>query len=190
MANFGFSVSETEYSDRGNFDVMPKGEYSLKATEAELKDTANKDGKYLATTFEVVKPAEFAGRKVWQNFNIFNPSEKAEKIGREQVAGWAKACGRPNAKDSDELLERTFACKLDIEKGSGGYSDRNKIGSFLMPGQEGKSSGSSAPASSKGKFDDEPAPAPTKKEEPKVEAPTKDEPKSEAPAGKKKNPWD
>jgi hypothetical protein len=185
MANFGFSVSETEYSDRGDFEVMPKGEYKLKATEAELKSTKDGNGKYLATTFEVVSPSEFAGRKVWQNFNIFNSSEKAEKIGREQVAGWAKACGRPNAKDSDELLERAFSCKLDIEKGAGGYSDRNKIGSFLMPDQAGKSSGSAAPAAYKSKFDDEPAPAPAKKEDPKVEAPA-----PAASEGKKKNPWD
>lgn len=192
MANFGFSVSETEYSERGDFEPMPKGEYTLKGTDAEMKDTSAGTGKYLACEFEVLKPAQYAGRKVWQNFNIFNPNEKAEKIGREQVAGWAKACGRPNAKDSDELLERSFDCKLDIEKGTGGYSDKNKIAAFLMPGSAGKSAGTPAPAA-KSKFDDEPSPA--KKEELAEEAPAKQEetasaPKTEAQTGKKKNPWD
>lgn len=190
MANFGFSVADTDYSDRGDFEVMPKGEYALKATEAEMKETTAKTGTYLAATFEVVKPAEFAGRKVWQNFNITNPNDKAEKIGREQVAGWAKACGRPNAKDSDELMDRVFSCKLGIEKGTGGYSDKNKIDSFLMPGAPTSKSPSSVPAS-KGKFDDEPAPA--TKAEPKGEPmyePAEAPKAAEAPAGKKKNPWD
>lgn len=182
MAKFGFAVDEVEVSDRGDFEVIPKGtEVTMKCTEAEMKETSAKNGHYLACTFEITK-GEYANRKVWQNFNINNPSEKAEKIGREQVAGWARACGKPNAKDSDDLLERPFQCKLDIEKGTGGYGDRNKIGSFLTPGAA-QSKPAAAPA--KGKFDDEDTPAP--KEEPKSEP---KEEKSAPPAGGKKNPWD
>ena len=187
MAKFGFNVDEVEVSERGDFEVIPKGtEVTMKCVEAELKETSAKNGHYLACTFEITK-GEYANRKVWQNFNISNPSEKAEKIGREQVAGWARACGKPNAKDSDELLDRPFQCKLDIEKGTGGYSDRNKIGSFLTPGSESKSSASkpTAPAS-KGKFGEEDTPAPKAKptQEPETEE------KSADPAPAKKNPWD
>lgn len=181
MARFGFNVAEVEVSERGDFEIMPKGEYTLKATEAELKDTSKGDGQYLAVTFEVVKPSNYTGRKVWQNFNVSNPNEKAEKIGREQIAGWARAAGKPNARDSDELIERNFPCKLDIEKGSGGYSDRNKIASFLT--NEAKTS---APAS-KSKFDEEEAPKKAPKEEAE-ESPKKSAPKEEA--SSKKNPWD
>lgn len=178
MANFGFNVADDEYTSGGDFEVMPKGEYTLKATDAELKTTKKGDGQYLSVTFEVVK-GQYTGRKVWQNFNISNPNEKAEKIGREQVSGWARASGKPNAKDSDELLERPFNCNLDIEKGTGGYSDKNIIKSFVT----GDSKPAATPAQSKGKFDDEPAPA--KKEEPKQETS-----KEESPAPAKKNPWD
>lgn len=189
MAKFGFNTNDYDPSDR-DFEVMPKGEYTLKGVEAEDKETKNGDGTYIAATFEVVK-GEYAGRKIWQNFNVTNPNEKAEKIGREQITGWARACGKPNAQDTDELLERPFQCKLGIEKGTGGYSDKNKIDSFLIPGQESKAS---KPADKpKSKFDDE---APAKKPAPKEEveeiegAEEKPEPKKEAPAGKKKNPWD
>jgi len=176
MAKFGFDVTEVEVSERGDFEVMPKGEYTLKATEAEEKKTSKGDGSYIACTFEVSK-GEFTGRKVWQNFNINNPSDKAEKIGREQVAGWARACGKPNAQDTDDLLERNFQAKLGIEKGTGGYSDKNKIDSFLLPGAESKSTGR-PPAKPASKFDD---PEEEKKPEPKSE------PASE---GKKRQPWD
>ncbi len=175
MAKFSFDVAEVEVSERGDFEVMPKGDYVLKATENELKETKSGDGEYLAVTFEVVKPGQFAGRKVWQNFNISNPSEKAQKIGREQVAGWARAAGKPNVRDSDELLDRPFACKLDIEKGTGGYSDKNRIVGFLTP--EAASSAPKKETAQVSKFEEE-APAPA--------------PKKEAPAagGKKKQPWD
>jgi hypothetical protein len=187
MAKFGFDVTEVEVSERGDFEVIPKGtEVTMKCTEAELKETSAKTGHYLACVFEITK-GEYVNRKVWQNFNISNPSEKAEKIGREQVAGWARACGKPNAKDSDDLLERPFQCKLDIEKGTVGYGDRNKIGSFLTPGSESKAASKPAAPASKGKFDEEEAPAPKAKPAPEPES----EEKSAAPAtGGKKNPWD
>lgn len=190
MAKFGFDVAEVEVSERGDFEIMPKGEYTLKATAAEEKETSAKTGTYIAAEFEVVK-GEFTGRKVWQNFNVNNPNDKAEKIGREQIAGWARACGKPNAQDTDELLERPFQCKLGIEKGTGGYSDKNKIDSFLMPGAASKP----APAG-KGKFDEEappakkPAPAPTAEEKPDpTDSASNVTSPSSAPA-KKRNPWD
>ena len=40
MARFGFDISETEYNERGEFEIIPKGtEVTLKATEAEEKKT-------------------------------------------------------------------------------------------------------------------------------------------------------
>jgi len=166
MAKFGFDVTEVEVSERGDFEVMPEGEYTLKATEAEMKNTKAGDGKYLAVTFEVVK-GEHAGRKVWQNFNIFNPNDKAEKIGREQVAGWARACGKPNASDSDTLLERSFQCVLKVEKGSGGYSDKNQIKSFLTSGNDaGTEKPASKKASEKAEVEKDDSPAPSAKKNP------------------------
>ena len=190
MAKFGFSVADTEYSERGEFEIIPKGtEVTLKATEAEEKKTSAGTGSYIAVEFEITK-GEYVGRKVWQNFNVNNPNDKAQKIGREQIAGWARACGKPNAKDTDDLLERPFNAKLGIEKGTGGYSDKNKIDSFLLPGAAGAPA-KSAPAS-KGKFDDatpaekKPAPTPEPEDAPKSEPASK----SVTEGTKKRNPWD
>lgn len=183
MAKFGFSTDDYNPSDR-DFEVMPKAEYTLKATEAEEKETNNGNGSYIAAVFEVVK-GEHAGRKIWQNFNINNSSEKAEKIGREQIVGWARACGKPNAQDTDELLERNFQAKLDIEKGTGGYSDKNKISAFLM-----SEKAASAPAPQK-KTPPKADPVEEETEEETKPAPKKEAPKKETPkASGKKNPWD
>jgi len=166
MAKFGFDVSDVSPDTGaagGSYDPIPEGEYILKALDAEEKATSAGTGSYIKVKFEVVK-GEYAGRLIWQNFNVNNPSEKAQRIGRQQMVAWATACGKPDADDTDKLLEKQFSAAVSIEKGTGGYSDSNRIKAFL--------------------FDQEAAPA---KAAPKPAAkPTP----AAAPASKSANPWD
>lgn len=167
MSKFGFDLNEYA-SEQRDYTPLPKGDYVLKCTEAEVKATKS-GGEMIAATFEVAT-GDNVGRKIWNNFNIHNASEKAQKIGREQVAAWARACGKPNATSFDELLERKFTAVVDIEKGKDGYADKNRIVGYV--------SADSAPAKPK-------APAKSLMD---IED---DEPEAkEEKAGKKKNPWD
>ena len=81
------------------------------------------------------------------------------------MVAWATACGKPDADDTDKLLEKPFSAAVSIEKGTGGYSDSNRIKAFL--------------------FNQEAAPA---KAAPKPAA--KAAPAAAAPASKSANPWD
>ena len=166
MAKFGFDVSDVTPdtgATGGSYDPIPEGEYVLKALDAEEKTTSAGTGSYIKVKFEVVK-GEFAGRLIWQNFNVNNPSDKAQRIGRQQMVAWATACGKPDADDTDKLLEKPFSAAVAIEKGTGGYSDSNKIKAFMF-NQE------AAPAKA--------APKPAAKAAPAA-----------APASKSANPWD
>jgi hypothetical protein len=166
MAKFGFDVSDVTPdtgATGGSYDPIPEGEYILKALDAEEKATSAGTGSYIKVKFEVVK-GEYAGRLIWQNFNVNNPSEKAQRIGRQQMVAWATACGKPDADDTDKLLEKQFSAAVSIEKGTGGYSDSNRIKAFLFD-QE------AAPAKAAPKPAAKPAPA-------------------AAPASKSANPWD
>ena len=166
MAKFGFNVSEVT-PDTGaagvSYEPIPEGEYILKALEAEEKETNRGDGSYIKTKFEVVK-GEYAGRLLWQNFNINNPNEKAQNIGRQQLVAWATACGKPDADDTDKLLEKPFKASVVIEPGKNGYKDSNKIKAFLFNQDD----------------------APARKAAPAA----KPAPKASAPAAKSGNPWD
>ena len=166
MAKFGFDVSDVTPdtgATGGSYDPIPEGEYVLKALDAEEKTNSAGTGSYIKAKFEVVK-GEYTGRLIWQNFNINNPSEKAQRIGRQQLVAWAAACGKPDADDTDKLLEKQFSAAVSIEKGTGGYSDSNRIKAFLFD-QE------AAPAKAAPKPAAKPAPA-------------------AAPASKSANPWD
>ena len=131
MAKFGFDVEEVEVDEPRDYKPIPAGEYKLQALEAEEKETAKKNGTYIKVKFEVVNGSH-SGRYIWSNFNINNPSDIAQRIGRQQVVAWATACGKPEATDTDQLLEKTFDATVDIEKGTGGYEDSNVIKAFLF----------------------------------------------------------
>ncbi len=163
MAKFGFSPAEVDVNAQTSFDPLPAGDYCLKAVEADEKTTKSGDGQYIKVKFEVVK-GEYAGRLVWMNFNIVNPSEKAQNIGRQQIVAWATACGKPNADDTDKLIDKPFMCTLKIEK-SVGYADSNSIKAFL--------------------FDKDDAPAPAAKP-----AAAKAAPAAKSASAKGANPWD
>jgi len=133
MARFGFDPNE--YKDQvNNFSPVPRGIYKLKAIEAEEFDTRAGDGTYIRVVFEVVD-GDYARRKIFQNFNINNPSEQAQDIGRGQVYAWRMACNRPTAEDSDQLLEIPFMGAVDVEEGKGGYGPQNRIRRFLDPNE-------------------------------------------------------
>jgi hypothetical protein len=172
MARFGFEVDQYENLESGNYEPIPEGEYQLMCEEAEEKRTKAGTGSYIKAKFRVLGPTN-ANRIIFQNFNIHNPSSKAEEIGRRQLAGWARACGRPNASDTDELLNLTFSAEVGIEPGSGDYGPQNTIRNFKSGGAAPAAKPASAPAAVPAP---RPAPAPTP-------AP------AAKPAGKKA-PWD
>ncbi len=130
MPKFGFNPSEVAPQEPMSFELMPKGEYTLSATDAEERPTSS-GGEMISVTFEVADGSH-QGRKIWFQFNTKNASEQAERIGHQQLVAWATACGRPDADDTDELLDRPFQANVVIEKGTNGYADKNKIASFLF----------------------------------------------------------
>tara|TARA_Y100000593_G_scaffold93049_1_gene186532 strand:+ start:1793 stop:2269 length:477 start_codon:yes stop_codon:yes gene_type:complete len=130
MPKFGFNPSEVVPQEPMSFELLPRGEYTLRATDAEERPTKN-NGELIAVTFEVADGSH-QGRKIWFQFNTKNASEQAERIGHQQLVAWATACGKPEADDTDDLLERPFQANIVIEKGTNGYADKNKIASFLF----------------------------------------------------------
>lgn len=148
MAKFGFNASEVDVNATVSRDPIPAGDYVLKCLEAEEKTTKS-GGTMIKAKFEVVSPSEFAGRWVWNNYNVVNASEKAQNIGRQQLVSWATAAGKPDADDTDKLIDRKFTATVGVEPASGQYSASNVIKSYLMSeagSKPAKASDSAKPA--------------------------------------------
>ena len=134
MATFGFNLGDidADAGPTGSYEPIPDGEYQLMCEEAEQRQTKAGTGYYIRAKFRVLGPTN-ANRIIFMNFNTHNPSSKAEEIGRRQLAGWARACGLPNAGDSDQLVNRPFNAEVGTEKGSGDYGPQNIITGFKTP---------------------------------------------------------
>ena len=177
MARFGFNAAEYEPdTGAGSYEPIPAGEYQLMCEEAESKTTSAGTGVYIKAKFRVLGPTH-ADRFIFMNFNIQNPSAKAEEIGRRQISGWASACGKPGAADTDELLNTPFNADVSIEPGSGQYGPQNRINGYKVANGAAPKA-APAPAAAKptpAAVASTPAPASTSK--------------PPAPSGKKA-PWD
>lgn len=130
MAKFGFDTSDIDPTEGPSYELLPEGEYTLMCLEAEEKETST-GGTMINAKYQVVG-GKHDGRWVWQNYNIVNKSEAAQRIGRQQLVAWATACGKPEADDTDKLLNKRFNCIIGIRKGTNGYKDQNEIKQFLF----------------------------------------------------------
>jgi len=128
MANLGenFNVDENMDESSGVFDPMPAGWYTAQMVDSELKTTKAGTGEYLEAKLEILGPA-FAGRFVWDRFNIKNPNEVAVRIGKGNLSALAKSVGVANLTDSSVLHMKPLQVKLNIKPAQGVYEASNEV---------------------------------------------------------------
>lgn len=129
MGNLQFDVDEHEPKNM-NFEPLPKGRYLAMISSTEVKPTSNGAGMLLKLEFDILESG-FEGRKVFDQLNIKNPSEKAEQIGRGMLSALCRALGKLGiVDDSTELHDLPLIISVKIEPASAGYQAKNKITGF------------------------------------------------------------
>lgn len=111
-----------------NFEPLPAGWYNAKITGAELKNTKQVGGQYIAIKYDILGPTH-QGRIVFGNLNIKNQNTKAEEIGRQQLGDIMRAIGLNRVDDTDQLIGGTLQIKLTIKE-SEQYGPGNEIKGF------------------------------------------------------------
>jgi hypothetical protein len=111
-----------------SFDVLPAGEYDAVIVASELKETTNGDGKYIKFEIQVLN-GEYQNRKLWDNLNLWNPSDKAVQIARGTLSAICRAVGVLTPKDTAELHNKPLRVKVKVTK-SEDYGEQNKIASY------------------------------------------------------------
>lgn len=117
--------------------VVPQGDYLIKLTNLEKKDTKKGDATYLDGTFEVIE-GEYAGKKMYKKFYIDHPNFKCTWYSKKRAEELLKSTGvGTSAKDLDKDLAVLENCvnkaiigKVTISEGKPPYSDRNEIQNF------------------------------------------------------------
>jgi hypothetical protein len=146
MAYFKFTKDEVQDND---FDVMPAGDYVGQISNHEWKPTKS-GGHMLALTLELVAPEKYVGRKVWENLNIDNSNETAQKIAMAAMKQVCVACSAEGYWDAmfeadsieslatlfeqlpEALYEKDIKLNIGIEKGKDGYPDKNMVKSYKL----------------------------------------------------------
>ena len=125
----------TDNEDDASWELIPAGSVvTLVIKESDIKATQAGTGEYVKIVAEVLDDGgdgKYNGRKVWHNFNVVNPNEKAVQIGRGQLKRLNQILGIAELTDTAELHGTPFRAIIGIQKGTGGYEDSNVIKKFL-----------------------------------------------------------
>ena len=131
-----------------DYSPIPEGTYDALIQGAEVKPTRDGTGKRLAVRLRITGPSH-VGRVIFAGLNVVNRSEKAQEIGRRQLAELLRAVGLPGERDMAKLVDTECRIAVVIRPEQNGYPASNDVKKF-MP------SSNASPAPSKG-------PAPAKK---------------------------
>jgi len=120
---------------KSDYEPLPEGIYNLSIEEAHVQDTKAGTGQYIRVVF-LVQDEKFKDRKVFHNFNIKNPSEKAVEIGLSQLKSMLLSAGKsdPNLEKVEDLYGLTCQAKIRIKQDET-YGARNEISYFKIDRQ-------------------------------------------------------
>lgn len=124
MANLG-ETFDPDTVPADEFTPLPDGEYLAQIVESEMKATKSGNGEMLKLTWQVMAgPLE--GRKFWDQLNIRNPNEIAQRIALQSMKKICEAAGVGAITDSEELHEKPIYVKLKV-KSDPNYGDKNEV---------------------------------------------------------------
>lgn len=129
MAFLGETFDANDLPQGMDYDLLPAGWYSAAITKADLKNTKDNTGQYIAVRFDITGPSH-QGRVVFGNLNIKNASAKAEEIGRQQLGDIMRAIGLSKVTDTDQLIGGNLSIKVDVRAASGQYEAQNEVKGF------------------------------------------------------------
>ncbi|MBG89559.1 MAG: hypothetical protein CMO80_22050 [Verrucomicrobiales bacterium] len=126
MAGLNFNA-ETVAPNQA-FENLAPAWYTAMITDSTMKATKGGDGSYLEIELEVVAPAQFAGRKLWDRLNLNNPNEKAVEIAYQTLSAICHATGVIQVQDSQQLHNIPMDVKVGMSKVTEQYPEpRNEV---------------------------------------------------------------
>ena len=108
---------------------LPKGNYRLAAKKWEEKKSKN-DNTYIKVEYQVLEPEHYKNWVLWENFTI------SAHFALVRIKRWVTATGQVpgtlNAQLMNELMDKPFSAKVDIEEYYP-FPPQNKITDFVIP---------------------------------------------------------
>lgn len=155
MADLG-QFDATDVPPAEAFEIIPAGRYTAMIVESDIVPTSKNDGQIAKFTWQIVD-GPHTGRKLFQNLNIDNPSEKATAIAKRELSAVCHATGQILIRDTCELHDKPCTIVVKVTPAKDGYAEKNEIkGVEAVGGKPQAAPAKSAPAQAPA------APAPSK----------------------------
>ena len=132
MANLG-NFDPNAHEDMKDFTPLPAGEYLAHVVSSEVKQNSSNTGELLKMEWDIID-GQYAGRKVFANYNLSHTNPKAAEIGQQQLAAACKAMGLGAVQDSEQLHAIPCVIKLKIRPAKGDYGPSNDIAAYKPTG--------------------------------------------------------
>ena len=127
MADLGIPpVDVNSTPEVSEWSPLPDGEYPVVVIESDVVPTKKGNGTIAKIKLQVIDGPQ-KGAVIFHNINLQNPSEVAQRIGREQLADMARAVGVFTVRDTNELHNKPFVIKVAVETDAGGKPVGNKV---------------------------------------------------------------
>jgi hypothetical protein len=130
------SVQIRDEAPATDYEVMPDGWYGAEIIESETRTSAT-GNRYLSLTFQINDDrgaAQFIGRRVWHNINLFHEKKTTRVRAEEEFGALVRSlrlvrAGDENAKVSDsvELHGIPVDIRLKRKEGQDGYGPKSEI---------------------------------------------------------------
>ena len=109
--------------DLSNYDLtgeepdveLVAGKYLCVIAESSEHETKKGDGRYLKLEWHVLTPENLRGSRIWQIFNLDNPSAKAMQIARVELGRVVRACGLTKVEDSQQLHDKQAVLEIEAD---------------------------------------------------------------------------
>lgn len=134
MANLG-NFDPNAHEDMKDFTPLPAGEYLAYVVSSEVKSNKAGTGEYLKAEWDVID-GEYAGRKIFANYNLSHTNPQAAEIGQRELAAACRAMGLGAVQDSEQMHAIPCVLKLTIRKPKEGssYGPENRISDYKPAG--------------------------------------------------------
>ena len=139
MMDLGFNVMDyapgnASATESKEYTLATPGKYKVEIIESEEK-ISGAGNRYLKLKLSICD-GEFQGTWIWDNLNLYHPTESVQGLARQILGTITKACGLVGCSDTSELHYKPLIAELDIEP-EGDYPAKNVVKKYypLDPGQ-------------------------------------------------------
>ena len=124
MNKLDLSDFKFEESERQEFKVIPRGEYTACVKDVEMKPNSKGTGTLMTLTWQLLQDPH-KNRLIWQTLNYHHEKPQVQSIARSQLTEVAKAVGLSKLTSPEQLYHRPAQVLLEIETYNG--TDRNRV---------------------------------------------------------------